>query len=57
VDRRRRVVDEVSEPLHRELRKLALLSDLKIYELTDALLQDCLKDEEHIKALVKKLKL
>lgn len=57
VDKRRRVVIEVREDLHRELRKLALLNDLKIYELTNALLEDCLKDEEFMKALVKQLKL
>ena len=48
---------EVSEPVHRELRKLALLNDLKIYELTNALLEESLKDPEQAKALVKKLKL
>ncbi len=56
VDKRRRVVIEVREDLHRELRKLALLNDLKIYEATNALLEDYLKDEERVKALVKRLK-
>jgi hypothetical protein len=55
LDKRRRVVVEVSEEVHRELRKLALLNDLKIYELTDALLEDCLRDEDRVNALVKKL--
>jgi hypothetical protein len=54
VDRRRRVVVEVSGDVHRELRKLALLNDLKIYELTNALLEDSLKDAETVKALIKK---
>ena len=57
MDRRRRVVVEVSGDVHRELRKLALLNDLKIYELTNALLEDCLQDEEHTKQLIKRLKL
>jgi hypothetical protein len=57
MDKRRRVVLEVAEDLHRELRKLALLNDLKIYELTNALLEDCLKDEDRVNALVRKLKL
>jgi hypothetical protein len=45
------------EGLHRELRKWALLNDLKIYELTNALLADCLKDEAHVKMLIKRVKL
>lgn len=57
MDKGRRVVVEVNCDLHRELRKLALLNDLKIYELTNALLEDCLRDEDRVNALVKKLKL
>ncbi len=57
LDKRRRVVVEVSEDVHRELRKQALLNDLKVYELADALLEDCLKDANRVNALVKKLKL
>ena len=53
----RRTVVEVREDLHRELRKLALLNDLRIYELTNALLEEALKDEERIKTLIKKLRL
>ncbi len=57
MSRQRRVVVEVTEPVHRELRKLALLNDLKIYELTNAIIEDGLRDEERVNALVKKLKL
>ena len=57
MDRRRRVVVEVSGDVHRELRKLALLNDLKIYELTNALLEDTLKEPERVKELVKRLTL
>jgi hypothetical protein len=53
----RRVVVEVREDLHRELRKYALLNDLRIYELTNALIEEALKDEERIKALIKRLRL
>jgi hypothetical protein len=53
----RRVVVEVNCDLHRELRKLALLNDLKIYELTNALIEEYLKDEERVNVLVKRLKL
>ncbi len=57
MDKRRRVIVEISEPVHRELRKLALLNDLKIYELTNALLEDYLQDEEKTKQLIKRLKM
>jgi len=53
----RRVVVEVREDLHREIRKLALLNDLRIYELTNAILEEFLKDEERVKALIKRLRL
>lgn len=53
----RRVVVEVKPELHRELRKLAVLNDLKIYELTNAVLQNYLADEAQVKALLKRLKI
>jgi hypothetical protein len=53
----RRTVVEVREDLHRELRKLALLNDLKIYELTNVMIEEFLKDQEKVKSLIKKLKL
>lgn len=57
VDRSRRTVVEVREDLHRELRKLALLNDLRIYVLVNALIEEALKEQERIKALIKRLKL
>ncbi|MEM2105868.1 MAG: hypothetical protein QXV21_05315 [Candidatus Bathyarchaeia archaeon] len=48
---------EVREDLHREIRKLALLNDLRIYELTNAIIEETLKDQEKIKAIIKKLKI
>jgi hypothetical protein len=57
VDRRRRTVVEVREDLHREIRKLALLNDLRIYELTNAMLEDYIRNQEKIKALINKLRL
>lgn len=57
MDKRRRVVVEVREDLHRELRKLALLNDLKIYEVSNAILEDFLGDGERLKELVRRLKL
>ncbi|MCW4025331.1 MAG: hypothetical protein NWF01_09905 [Candidatus Bathyarchaeota archaeon] len=52
----KRVVIEVEVELHKELRKLAVLNDLKIYFLANALLKDCLSDEERLKALIRQLK-
>jgi len=43
--------------LHREIRKLALLNDLRIYELVNAIIEDFLKDQEKVRALIRKLKL
>jgi len=53
----RRVVVEVREDLHRELRKYALLNDLRIYEFVNALIEEALKDEERVKALIRRLRL
>lgn len=52
-----RTVVEIREDLHREIRKLALLNDLRIYELTNAIIEDCLREPERVKALIKKLRL
>jgi len=53
----RRTVVEVRWDLHRELRKLALLNDLRIYVLVNGVLEEFLKDEEWVKALIKRLRL
>lgn len=47
---------EVREDLHREIRKLAILNDLRIYELANAMLEDYLKDQERVKALIRRLR-
>jgi hypothetical protein len=57
VDKSRRTVVEVREDLHREIRKLALLNDLRIYELTNAMLEDYMRNQEKVKALINKLRL
>jgi hypothetical protein len=41
VDSRRRAIVEVDAEVHKELWKLTLLNDLKINELTNALLAKC----------------
>jgi len=56
LDKSRRAVLEVREDLHREIRKLALLNDLHIYELTSAIIEEFLDDQEQVKALIRKLK-
>ena len=56
MSRQRRAIVEVSQPIHRELRKLALLNDLKVYEVANALLEDCIADEERVNSVMKKLK-
>jgi hypothetical protein len=57
LEKSRRTVVEVKHDIHREIRKLALLNDLRIYELTNAIIREYLRDDERIKALIKKLKL
>ena len=53
----RRTVVEVRDDLHGELRKLALLNDLRIYKLTNTIIEDFLRDQERVKALIKRLKI
>jgi hypothetical protein len=53
----RRTVIEVREDLHREIRRLALLNDLRIYQLANAIIEEFLKDEQRVKTLIKRLKL
>ena len=57
MDKSRRIVVEIREDLHQEIRKLALLNNLKIYVFTNAIIEEALKDEERVKALIKRLKL
>ena len=51
-----RVVVEIREDLHKELRKTAVLNDLKLHVLTNALLEECLSKEENVKSIIKRLK-
>lgn len=53
----KRTVFEVREDLHREIRKLALLNDLRIYVLANAIIEEYLKDHEKVKSLIRRLKL
>lgn len=57
MDKGRRTIVEVRDDLHREIRKLAILNDLHIYELTNAIIEEFLGDQERVKALIKKLRL
>jgi len=42
------IVVEVWDGLHREIRKLALLDDLRIYEVVNAVIKEFLKDREKV---------
>ncbi len=53
----KRTVVEIRDDLHREIRKLALLNDLRIYEVANAIIEEFLKDEERVKVLIRRLKL
>jgi hypothetical protein len=53
----RRTVVEVRESFHKEIRKLALLNDLRIYQLVNAVIEEFLKDEEKVKTLIRRLKI
>jgi hypothetical protein len=57
LSRNRRVVVEVREDLHREIRKQAVLNDVKIYELANAIIEDFLKDEEQVRRVIRKLRI
>lgn len=55
--RSKRTVVEILDELHREIRKLALLNDLRIHEVANAIIEEFLKDEERVKVLIRRLKL
>jgi len=57
MDRSRRTVVEVRADLHQRIKQLALLNDLRIYELANAVIEEALADKEKVKALIKRLKL
>ncbi len=51
------MVVEVCDDLRGEIGRLALLNDLRMYELTNAIIEEALKDKEKIKTLIKGLTL
>ena len=57
VSKSRRTVVEVCDELYREIRKLVLLNDLRIYEVANAIIEEFLRDEERVKVLIRRLKL
>ena len=57
MDKHRRTVIEIRADLHQQIRKLALLNDLKIYMVANAIIEETLSEQEKIKALIKRLKL
>jgi len=52
----RRTVVEVRDDLHGEIRRLALLNDLRIYVVVNAILEEFLRDEARVKALIRRLR-
>ena len=52
----RRTVVEVRDDLHGEIRRLALLNDLRIYMVVNAILEEFLGDKAKVKALIKRLR-
>jgi len=57
VDKHRRTVIEIQADLHQQIRKIALLNDLRIYVVANAIIEETVKDQERINALIKRLKL
>ena len=57
MNKNRRTVIEIRADLHQQIRKLAILNDLKIYVLANAIIEDVLSDQEKITVLIKRLKL
>ena len=57
MSKNRRVVVEIREDLHQELRKTSILNDLKLYVLVNAIIEETLNDQEKLKTVIKKLKL
>ena len=57
MDKQGRTVIEVRADLHKQIRKLALLNDLRIYALANAIIEETLEDSERTNASVKTLKL
>jgi hypothetical protein len=53
----KRTVVEIRDDLHKGIRKLALLNDLRIYVVANAIIEEFLKDEEKVKSLIRRLKL
>jgi len=51
-----RTVVEIHDDLHGRLKRLALLNDLRIHEVTNAAITDFLQDPVRIKATVQRLR-
>ncbi len=51
------MVVEINEDLHQELRRLAIMNNLKLYTLVNGIIEETLNDPERLKDLLKKLKI
>jgi len=50
--RGKRTVVEIRDELHREIRKSALLNDLRIYQVANGIIEEFLKDREKARVLL-----
>ena len=55
MEKQRRVVVEIREDLHQELRKTAVLNDVKLYMLVNAIVEETLNDSEKLKPVLRNL--
>jgi hypothetical protein len=56
MDKDRRAVVEIRQDLHREIRRHAILNDVRIYELTNVMIEEIIRNEESVKRLINRLK-
>jgi hypothetical protein len=47
---------EIREDLHQELKKTAVMNELKLYNLVNGIITETLNDEERLKELLRKLR-
>ena len=56
MEKKRRVLVEIREDLHQELRKTAIMNELKLYSLVNAIVEEALNDQEKLKVVIRRQK-
>ena len=56
MNKNRRVVVEIREDLHQELRRIAIMNDLKLYMIVNGVIDEVLNDQERLKTVLRKIK-